>query len=110
MDIRKASRITSSRSLKGETFHLPGWRLSPSNRATWRSTCAPGMSYFDDEYDRAAAVRRSRRHQHAPVICPIPYSVHQCPLCADNASHALTSSATEKPTFNFEEEVVVILI
>ena len=27
---------------------------------------------------------------------------------ADNSSHALASSATAKPTFNFEEEVVVI--
>ena len=47
-----------------------------SNRATWRSSCAFGMSYFDAEYDRAAG--RSRRHQHAPVLCPIPNSVHQC--------------------------------
>ena len=51
------------------------------NRATWRSTCAYGMSYFDAEYDQAAALRRSRKHQHAQVLCPIPYSVHQCPLC-----------------------------
>ena len=29
---------------------------------------------------------------------------------ADNASHALASSATERPTFNVEEEVVVIRI
>ena len=50
-----------------------------SNRATWRSTCAYGMSYFDDEYDRATAHRR--RHQHAPVLCPIQDSYHQCPLC-----------------------------
>ena len=49
-----------------------------SNRATNRSTCAFGMSFFDDGYDRAAALRRSRRHQHAPVLCPIPYYVHQC--------------------------------
>ena len=27
---------------------------------------------------------------------------------ADNASHLLASSATQKPTFNIEEEVVVI--
>ena len=52
-----------------------------SERATWRSTCAFGMSFFDDEYDRAAALRRSRRHQHAPVLCPIPNSDYQCPLC-----------------------------
>ena len=52
-----------------------------SERATWRSTCAFGMSYFDDEYDRAAALRRSRRHQHTPVLCPFPDSDYQCPLC-----------------------------
>ena len=52
-----------------------------SERATWRSTCAFGMSNFDDEYDRAAALRRSRRHQHAPMLCPIPDSDYQCPLC-----------------------------
>ena len=52
-----------------------------SNRATWRSTCAFGMSYFDDEYDCAATLRHSRRHQHAPVLCPIPDFDHQCPLC-----------------------------
>ena len=52
-----------------------------SERATWRSTCAFGMSYFDDEYGHAAALRCSRRHQHAPVLCPIPDSDHQCPLC-----------------------------
>ena len=50
--------------------------LAP-NRATWRSTCAFGMSYFDAEYDRAASLR----HQHAAVLRPIPESVHQCPLC-----------------------------
>ena len=49
-----------------------------SNIATWRSTCDFGMSYFDAEY--AAPLRRSRIHQHAPVLCPIPDSVHQCPL------------------------------
>ena len=52
-----------------------------SSRATWRSTCAFGMSNFDDEYDRAVALRRSRRHQHAPVLCQIPDSVHQCRFC-----------------------------
>ena len=49
--------------------------------ASNRSTCAFGMSCFDDEYNRAAALRCSRRHQNAPVPCPIPDSVHQCPLC-----------------------------
>ena len=49
--------------------------------ASERATCVLGMSYFDDEYDRTAALRRSRRHQHAPVLCPIPDSDYQCPLC-----------------------------
>ena len=63
--------------------NIPFSRLETlaSNRATWRSTCAFGMSYVDDEYDRAAALRCSRIHQHAPVLCPIPNSVRQCPLC-----------------------------
>ena len=52
-----------------------------SIRATWRSTCAFGMSYFDDKYDRAATLRRSHRHQHAPVLSQIQDSVHQGPLC-----------------------------
>ena len=52
-----------------------------SERTTWISTCVFGLSYFDDEYDRAAALRRFRRHQHAPVLCPIPDSVYQCPHC-----------------------------
>ena len=59
--------------------NIPFSRLATlaSERATWRSTCAFGMSYFDDEYDRAAALR----HQHAPVLCQIPDSDYQCPLC-----------------------------
>ena len=61
--------------------NIPFSRLETlaSKRATWRSTCAFGMSYFDNEYDCAAALRR--RHQHTPVLCPIPDSDHQCPLC-----------------------------
>ena len=63
--------------------NIPFSRLETlaSERATWRSTCAFGMSYFDDEYDRAAALRRSRRYQHAPVLCPIPDFDYQCSLC-----------------------------
>ena len=86
--------------------NIPNNRLEAlaSNRAAWKSTCASIMPCFDAVYDRAAALRR--RHQHAAVLCPILDSVHQCPLCADNVSHALAS--TVKPTFNVEEEVVVI--
>ena len=65
--------------------------------ASKRATCAFGMSYFDDKYNRAAALRRSHRHQHAPVLCPIPDSDHQCPLygrqcysCIGLLSHSKT--------------------
>ena len=67
--------------LKKCNIHLSRLETLASKRATWRSTCAFGMSYVDDEYDRAAALRRSRRHQHTPELCPIPDSDHQCPLC-----------------------------
>ena len=117
-----------------------------SNRATLRSTCA-----FDAECDRAAALRRSGRHQHAAVITTLLYtddaafpclSADRLQRClrimsetylragpfvdttkeeiisesahfrirfinahfvADNASHALASSATVIPTFDVEE-------
>ena len=63
--------------------NIPFSRLETlaSKRATWRSTSAFEMSYFDDEYDRAAALRLSHGHQHTPVLCLIPDSDHQCPLC-----------------------------
>ena len=74
-----------------------------SNRATWRSTYAIGMSWFYDEYDRAAALRRSRRHQHTPMLCPIPDSVYQCPLHGrqcfshiDILSHSMFSELQRK--------------
>ena len=66
-----------------EKCNIPFSRLETlaSKRATWRSTCAFGMSNFDDECDRASALRRSRRHQHAPVHYPFPDSDNQCPIC-----------------------------
>ena len=79
-----------------------------SNRPTWRSTCAIGISCFDAECDSV---------QLSDVVADI--SMLQCSakflilfinahFVADNASHALASSATVRPTFNDEEEVVVI--
>ena len=90
--------------------NIPFSRLESlaSNRATWRSTCAFGMSYFDDEYDRASALKRSRRYQHAPVFCPFPDSDHQCPLCGRQCYSRIGLLSHSKPTFNVEEEVVVI--
>ena len=79
-----------------------------SNRATWRSTYAFGMSCFDAEYDQVAALGRSCRHQLAAVLLPIPDSVHNAHFVADNASVALACSAAVRPSFNDENEVVVI--
>ena len=62
------------------------------------------MSYFDAAYDRAAALR----HQYDAVLRPIQYSAHQCPFVANNATHALASSATVNLTFNYKEEYLVI--
>ena len=102
MDKRNTSRITSSRSLKGATFLLVGWRLA-SERATWRSTCAFGMSYFDDEYDRLQLSDISMLQCSAQFRILI-INAH---FVVDNATHALASSATARPTFNVEEEDVV---
>ena len=77
---RKRFKDHINPSLKSATFLLAGWRLLHP-RSTRRSTCVLRMSYFDDECDRAAALRRSRRHQHTPMLCPIPDSDHQCQLC-----------------------------
>ena len=68
--------------------YIPFNRLEvhASNRATWRSTCAPGISYFDDEYDRSAAVRYQCSAQLRILFINANF-------VADNASHALASSA-----------------
>ena len=52
-----------------------------SNRATGQSTCAIGMSIFDTEYDRAAALTCCRIYQHAAVPRLPQDSAHQCPCC-----------------------------
>ena len=41
----------------------------------------PTDSYFDAEYDHAAALRCNDRHQHAAAPRPHRDSAHQCPLC-----------------------------
>ena len=68
-----------------------------SNRSTWRPTCAFGMSYIYAEYDRAAALRRTRSHQHAAVPHPIPNSVHQCPLCGTQCFSRIGLLSHSKP-------------
>ena len=106
VDIRNPLRTTSSQSLK--QCNIPFRRLEAlaSDRDTWRSTCAFGMSYFDAEYYRAAALRCSRRHQHAAAPRLLPDSICQCHFMADNATHALASTVTVKLPLNDEEEDV----
>ena len=104
MDKRNASRITSSRSLKGATFLLAGWRLSHPKEL-------PG--------DLPVLLECHTLTMNTIVLQLSDISMLQCSaqfriliinahFIVDNATHALASSATAKPTFNVEEEVVVI--
>ena len=75
------------------------------NRDNWRSTCAYGMSYFGAEYDRAAAMKRNRRHQHPQH--PFQDSAHQCTLCGRQCywltslhSHNETHSTMKRKTMS----------
>ena len=108
MDKRNASRITSSRSLKSATFLLAGWRLL-------YPTDLPGDLPVPSECH--TLMLNMIELQLSDTVADI--SMLQCSVqfqilfinanfVADNASQALASSATVKPTFNIEEEVVVI--
>ena len=82
-----------------------------SERATWRSTHAFGMSCFDDEYNHAVVLQLSNAVADICILqCSAQFRILiiNAHFVADNAYHALISLATGKPTFNFEEEVVVI--
>ena len=90
--------------------NIPFSRLETlaSNRATWRSTCAFGMSYFDNEYDElqlSDAVAYISMLQCSALFRILFINAN---FVADNAFHALASSATVRPTLNVEEEVIVI--
>ena len=108
MDKRNASRITSSRSLKSATFLLAGWRLS-------HPTELPGdlpvplechtLTMNTIELQLSDAVADISMLQCSAQFRILIINAH---FVADNASHTLASSATAKPTFNVEEEVVVI--
>ena len=108
MDKTNASRITSSRSLKNATFILAGWILS-------HPTELPGDLPVPLECHTLTL--NTIELQHSDAVADT--SMLQCSaqfrilfinanFVADNASHALASSATVKLTFYVEEEVVVI--
>ena len=113
MDKGNASRIASSRSINSATFLLAGWRLShpkelsgdlPVSLECHTLTMNTIVLQFSD------AVADIRMLQ-----CSAQFRIHSfgfgfinAHFVADNATHALATSATAKHTFNVEEEVVVI--
>ena len=66
------------------------------------------LSCFDAEYNRAAALRRKTETSMLQCSAQFRILLINAHFVADNASHALAFSATVRPTFNVEEEVVVI--
>ena len=108
VDKINASRITSSRSLKGATFLLAGWRLSHPKEL-------PGD--LPVLLDCHTLTMNTIVLQHSDAVADI--SMLQCSaqfqilfinahFVVNNATHALAASATARPTFNVEEEDVVI--
>ena len=108
MDKENASRITSRRSTKSETFHLAGWRLSHTTKLPG-DLPAPlefhALTLNTIEMQLLEAVADTSMLQCSAQFRTLFFNAH---FVADNASHALASSATVEPTFNDEEEVVVI--
>ena len=108
VDKRNTSRITSSQSLKSATFLSPDWRHS-------RPTEIPGdlplplkchtLTLNTIELQNSDAVADTSMLQCSAQFRILFINAH---FVADNASYALASSATVKPTFNVEGEVVVI--
>ena len=108
MGRRKASRTTSSQSSNSATFHLTGWRLL-------HPTEPPGDLPMPLECHILTVNTIVLQLSHAVTKISMP----QCPthshipltsahFVADNATHALASTATVKTTLNDEEERIVI--
>ena len=110
MDNRNASRITLSQSLKNATFHLAGWSLShqtelPDDLPVPLECYALTLNTIELQLSDTVADTSMLRCSAQFLFLFI--NAH---FVADNASHALASLATVKPTFNVEEEVVVIRV
>ena len=108
MDKRNASRITSSRSLKGETFLLVGWRLSHAKELPGD---LPVLLEFHTLTMNTIVLQLSDAVADISMLqCSAQFRILiiNAHFVVDNATHALASSATAKPTFNVEEEDVVI--
>ena len=105
---KNASMITSSRSLKGATFLLAGWRLLhlkelPGDLPVLLECHTLTMNTIALQLSDAVA-------DISMLQCSAQFRILiiNAHFVVDNATHALASSATAKPTFNIEEEVVVI--
>ena len=109
MDIGNASRITSSRSLKTATFLLADRRISHPTELP-RDLLVPlechTLTMNTIELQLSDAVADTSMLQCSAKFRSMFINAN---FVADNASHALISSATVRPTVNVEEEVVVIL-
>ena len=108
VDKRNASRITSSRSLKGATFLLAGWRLSHPKELPWDLPVlleCHSLTMNTIVLQLSDAVADISMLQCSALFRILIINAH---FVVDNATHALASSAIAKPTFNVEEEVVVI--
>ena len=108
VDKINASRITSSRSLKGATFLLADWRLSHPKElpgdlpVLWDCHTLTMNTTVLQLSDAVADI--------SMLQCSAPFRILfiNAHFVVDNATHALASSATTRPTFRFEEEEVVI--
>ena len=108
MDKRNASRITSSRFFEMATFLSAGWRPShpteiPGDQPVPLECLTLTMNMIELQLsDAVAAISMLQCSAQFRILFINAHFV------ANNASHALASSATAKPTFNVEEEVAVI--
>ena len=108
MDKINASRITSSRSLKSATFLLAGWRLSHPEELTGD---LPVLLECHTLTMNTIVLQLSDAVADISILhCSAQFRILiiNAHFVADNAYHAMASSATAKPTFSVEEEVVVI--
>ena len=108
VDKRNASRITSSRSLESAAFLLSGWRLLhptklPGDQPVPLECHALMMNMI--ELQLSDAVADISMLQCSSQFRILFINAH---FVADNASHALASSATVRSTLNVKDEVVVI--
>ena len=107
MDKINASRITSSRSVKGATFLLAGWRLSHPKELPGD---LPVLLDCHTLTINTIVLQLSDAEADISMLqCSAQFRILfiNAHFVVDNAAHALASSATARPTFNVEKEDVV---